>query len=299
MTRIIMGFLFSLSSHVHAQGVSDPARASMMDPKSVQGICTSQNAQERQVMVGECESLKEMLRGEHPKECVADLVEKLRLRYLGKAKKDDKNKDKGFGVGLSCSGKNKKTGEAFGLEEIAEDKAKFNEFLVNFFFAVYLNESKLDPLNREKAGEPQGIANLSTKDMDDEKFACGCQVTNSANSHDPTKGYLKESPGPLNAHHSVMCGAYMSLYWAEKDGELFGGSEKAKDKDGKPKGATKVFKSLDRDPETEGIDKEPPEFKRLSGKIDKFCELTSPPKPSKTNEFKDTRPDNGQAPATR
>jgi hypothetical protein len=236
------------------------------------GLCTPDNKSQAFWDEGLCKSISELFL---EKPCVKELIERIRQRYVGEGKEYDKwkkehpneeDKARFDPGGIYCSAK---TGadRSTGLVELAKkDPGKFSYFLVQFFQNVAINESDLQVLNREQQGEPNGYMNLRLKDMDDPKYQCGCQTINSSGQ----EGVSAEgpSPGPLDGHDSIMCGAYMGLYWADKNGTLYGSG---KDEKGRVAydGAAKIFKTLQRDPNQS---EKPQPLKYLEHKMSNFCE---------------------------
>lgn len=264
--RTFMFFLLAISVF----GVSSWARdntarsgaAQFQNVKTTTGLCTSDNKDQDFYKEGYCKSLYEAMT---QKPCFRDLVEKLRLRYLGESARgySDKKHGEPFELGIYCADK---TGDK-GTEEIAKDPAQFTQLLMNFLSMVVVKESDWD-VKANKGRGNEGLMSLRLESMDDPKYECGCKVLNSKGAPG-ANAVLGESPGPLDGHHSIMCGAYQALYWADKDGVLYGGAdrrtgkksdnyesaqEKPKDERDGRRGAARVFKSLERNYDQKGTD---------------------------------------------
>lgn len=245
--------------------------------KDIQGLCVPEGQQKKKmscdkgsgeesiddyVKDGYCESLREILE----KPCVNDLVEKLRKRYLGQA---DQKDHKSFSFDVACSPKDA-TENNGSTRELAKDPKKWKEMIVQFMAANAILGSDQDvcagvkdsPKNPQGVAgdEPVGILKLKSKEMNDEKYSCGCKFTN------------EDDAGAADGHRSMVCGTYMALYWAEKDETLYEGGSKIKDDDGKPtvKGAARIFPWLEDNNDNHGDLPEP--LKLLNGKFEAFCD---------------------------
>lgn len=250
--------------------------------KDIQGFCVPEAQQKKKmtcdkgsgeeniddyVKDGYCESIRETLE----KPCVADLVEKLRKRFL-----DENNPDesKHLDLRISCTPKAANAAnenDRVSTTELAKDPKKFKEMIVQFMAMNGVLGSDQDvcagvkdgPKNpQESAGnEPMGILKLKSKDMNDEKYSCGCKFTN------------EDDSGAADGHRSMVCGTYMALYWADKDGTLFDGGSKKKDAEGKPtvKGAARIFPWLEDNNEN-GRNETPEPIKLLNNKFEVFCD---------------------------
>jgi hypothetical protein len=117
--------------------------------------------------------------------------------------------------------------------------------------------------------------------MADKRYSCGCDTKNQPNIP-PDR--------PLDGHQNMICGMYMAMYWADKDGKLYN-SEKAKpgkskvpkeggapapkaeDDSDSPKGFTRIFKSLELDPKDKAS---LARHDRMQNKLQTFCKTYKP-----------------------
>lgn len=269
-----------LSSSVFAQGMSEATRENYKNPKDEKGLCTSRNDDEWQSKRGYCKAIQEQLTLPG---CAHDTIERIRQRYLKTQKSEAKDNEKMYlGDALeNCSSKDGKTHMA----DIAKSPQDFAYVMMQYFSIIAIEESDWnDEANKGSAVE--GLLGLKKAEMADKRYSCGCDTKNQPNIP-PDR--------PLDGHQNMICGMYMALYWADKDGKVDNdgrskpgqsntgqpnengrqSSNQQNQDDDKPQGFTRIFKSL------EGYDEDKDKAakirdKRMKDKLLNFCHTYKP-----------------------
>ena len=282
--------------NAHCAGMDGAVRADYHNPKDAWGLCTDENKGQQFMEVGLCLSLWEQLHSG----CTQKLVEKIRQHILADNDPNQPGDKPAFELGFSCQNGGAPDTKPQ-LPEIAKNPEQFTFLLMQFFAAIAVQESDWNVLDKVPqgneplpAGENMGVLDLNLQDMTKPDYSCGCTdkvitCPNGSGSEGSggTDTVPGPCPGPSDGHHSMICGEYMALYWADKDGQLFGGKygkmndprnraksdkpSKAAEPDASddgPKGATRIWPDLGDNPKSVVL-KSNTEF--VQGKMDAFC----------------------------
>lgn len=258
-----------------APGVQEPSSPNYRDPDNVVGLCTSRNKENFYYMSGHCQTILEQLT---QNECTKKKVEELRLRVLG-----DKEKLKAAGIentsypdlGFTCEGQNDPAND--NLKKLAEDPRKFAIIMMQFFAVMAIEQSDWKVNTGGNTSNQQdvkcesncGLLGLSKKDMDNEKYKCGCDIGNKTDDQ-------KQFDPTMDGHLNLRCGITIALFEGleQKDGNILGGG-KPKDKDQEQdtrSGMAKIFKSLENiEDKTPDVIDTPRE--RIREKMKTYCKI--------------------------
>ena len=271
--------LLIFGHQVFAQGVQPAVAANYKDANDLKGLCTSRdNKKEPYFESGYCLTILEQLQNN---ECTKKMVEELRLRILNDKVKMDAAKIKnqnGMSLGMSCQGKNSTPERAQDVDEIANDREKFNILLMNLFAATIIQESNWKALNggsNSQANSPRcdsarcGLLGLNAADMNKATYKCGCDIKNKTDDgkqFDPT----------MDPHLNLRCGVTMAIKDAmdnkdEDDPTLVGGG-KPKDKNQTQDTRSGMAKKIRALQEEDGERKNTPRGK-IEKKFETYCEV--------------------------
>lgn len=277
-------FLMTLAEVAFARAGSGGATSGFTNPEDTKGLCTPENKDEAYYKEGYCKSLAELFE----KDCVKQLSERIRQRYLAEgaeyqkalADKNIKAEDKTIdNSNFECGTKDGKSN----LLKLAKDPQKWNYFMGQLISATVVTTSDWNVLNKvtdspQNATGSQGPGQKGLLDLelgkgirgvDNPNYACGCDVTNSPGKEGVTV-QSDEGPGPADGHHSIVCGAYMALYWIDKDGKFLEGNTKPDEqKKTSAKGMARIFQKLERASDAK---QDPAPLKLVREKMKTFCE---------------------------
>ncbi len=258
--------VFTVSQIVGAAPGPSSATGNFRNVKDTMGLCVPDRKDEVYYKMGHCKSVFESFTKSDG--CVKKKIDEIRKKFEGKFKQSGTPNPKisdTFGDPYYCPTKQNKTWQDF-----VKDEKLFSYLLMQFVSAVVIEESDWDIKNGGK-----GLMNITKAQMDDPKYACGCDITNSeSRGGSPAGG----SPGEIDGHQSIQCGAYIALHHASEDGQLFGGEAP---KPGTPpaddprRGASKIFKSLVSKPDPSTGKETNAALERVTKKLENFCEKTT------------------------
>ncbi len=282
---LFCGALLISQSAFARPGTEAPVHPNYDDHFTVVGLCTANqnNNKNHYFTSGHCKTIWETLtkQGGDPENCVAKMVEQVRLRALdddeSKAKLQKqglKNPEK-LNLGFQCDGQNNAAEE--NMDKILKDPTKFSTVLMQLFANIAIQESKWQVNYKGNAGQDRGVKcetdcgifGLNKADMEKPEYKCGCEIPNKTDDQ-------KQSDPTMDGHLNLRCGITMALVEVLKDKEnnnlLGGGKPKGKDQ---PKderyGMAKIFKSL------QSVEDKTPEVdtkrEKVIAKMKTYCEL--------------------------
>lgn len=301
-------FVFFLPSTAHSAPPQAEANQVPLDREDLMGLCTEENKDMLHYQIGICDTLNQFME----KPCMAELVEKVRKRFIGEKGPGGKTLDE-FHMPYTCERKDGKGTTA----DIGKSPVLWRNFLITHFMGICISETKMSLVEPRPNPNPEygGPCNLHKEQMDAEENKCGCETINSKNSSDPNVKYAgdKGGTGPYDNHAAFMCAAYIALKWADKDGTFMGGDddrtkkpkgyEAPKDKNATGdtrKGAARFWESLQDKRQSKESEGSKTKNSVIARKVKAFCEKHAFDAPdSKERKFnEDVSPDGKVRPAT-
>ena len=252
MRWFILPLCISVGGRSFAAGTS-AATSEISTKTSLAGFCTGNTPDSDPEQTGLCQSLAEQF---NKNECLKKDIETLRKRMNGQAPLEKDGTKKTFFAGFTCSADPNKGGQ--NLEGLAKSNpSAFSNVFMQWIAMLIAQKSNWDVLKDEENGGkgPDGLLGLTLggggdTDMENEKYACACKekvTTTSGQSGVTVEG---QSPGPLDGHHTVTCGAYMIIHSMVEDNATDGGGKPGAEGEAKkPKGAARIIPELkEQDP---------------------------------------------------
>lgn len=251
MKSLILIALLMASHSLHAQDMNSATRVNYKNPDDEKGLCTPKNEEDKewQQERGFCKAIREQMTLPG---CASDAIKDICKRIAN----NDKEKDpqKRFALGnFECSQKAGSSGNQTGMSDIAKSEKDCIYVMTQYFAIIAIETSGwVDEKNKDK-GDDEGLLGLKKSDMKDPRYSCGCNTAKQKDNIPPDR--------PSEGHQNLVCGMYMGIYWAQKDGTFRGGGQlkpgmsvappvtpqgqpAPKDNDNGPRGMSRIFKVL-------------------------------------------------------
>lgn len=275
--KLLLIAMLSSSSSVFAQ-VTDATRENYKNPKDEKGLCTSRNDDEWQSKRGYCKAIQEQLTMPG---CAHETIERIRQRYLKSIKGELKNEKDEMSLGdFECSSSDQEGRKTTSMQDIAKSPQDFAYVITQLFSIIAIEESDWND-EANKGGAVEGLLGLKKSDMADKRYSCGCDTKNQPNIP-PDR--------PLDGHQNMICGMYMALYWADKDGQIYNSvkpkpgkpkvpkegaptNKAGEDDPSSPKGFARIFKSLEYDRNDKASERR---HTWMQNKMQNFCKTYKP-----------------------
>lgn len=279
--------LLMASHSLFAADMNSATRVNYKNPNDDKGLCTPANEEEWQQERGFCKAIREQMTLPG---CAADAIKDICKRIANDANEQDQKKK--FSLGdFQCSQNSNGTGSNTGMTEIAKSLPDCVYVLTQYFAVIAIETSEWkDEKNKDK-GEDEGLLGLKKDDMKDERYSCGCNTAKQKDNIPPDR--------PSEGHQNLVCGMYMGIYWAQKDGKLMNRAElkkgtqavptvnangqQAQDNNDGPRGLSRIFKVLQgHDGKNKELNERDERFSKKFGNFCKNYKIGSAPSTTRT-----------------
>lgn len=273
MKLIILIVLLAGSFSLFAKDMNSATRTNYKNPNDDKGLCTPANEDEWQQERGFCKAIREQMTLPG---CASDAIKDICKRIANNDKEtDDKKK---FSLGnFECSQRTGNGSATTGMADIAKSEPDCIYVLTQYFAVIAIETSAWDDEKNKDTGSDEGLLGLTKADMKDERYSCGCNTAKQKENIPPDR--------PSEGHQNLVCGMYMGIYWAQKDGTFGNKAEPKKGQatvppqaqpgqpppkdDNGPRGMSRIFKVLQgHDGKDKGLVERD---ERFSKKFANFC----------------------------